>query len=100
MMSLLTHPLHPGEVLAELYLDPLGMSAASLAERLDIPCARIQKILAGKDGISAGIAIRLGRLFSTTPEFWMNLQRHWELNGAPISPGTSGTTSVGHTDAE
>ena len=98
-MSLLTQSLHPGEVLAELYLDPLGMSAASLAEDLDLPRTCVQVILTGKGRISADIAIRLGRLFSTTPDFWMNLQRHWDLNSVRIASGASGATSVRHADA-
>ena len=98
-MSLLSHSLHPGEVLAELYLNPLGMSAASLAEDLDLPRRCIQKILTGKGRISADIAIRLGRLFSTKPEFWMNLQRNWDLNSVCIAPGASGATSDGRADA-
>lgn len=81
-MSLLTQSLHPGEVLAELYLDPLEMSPVSLAEKLDISHQLVQKVIKGKGDISADIAIRLGRLFSTTPEFWMNLQRNWDLSCA------------------
>ena len=91
-MSLLTQSLHPGEVLAELYLDPLGMSAASLAEDMDLPRTCVQVILTGKGRISADIAILLGRLFSTTPEFWTNLQRHWDQNSGRMSPGASEPT--------
>lgn len=78
-MSLLTNPSHPGEVLAELYLDPLGMNAAALASRLDVCHTRIEGLLEQQASIDVDTALRLARFFSTTPEYWMNLQRSWDL---------------------
>ena len=88
-MSLLIHSLHPGEVLAELYLDPLGMSAASFAEELDLPRTLVQGILDRRACISGRTAARLARRFSTTPQFWTNLQRQWDQNSGRMSPGAS-----------
>ncbi len=65
-------PLHPGEVPREEFLDPLGMSAYALAKSLCVPLNRITAILAGERAVSADTALRLGRFFGTTPEFWIN----------------------------
>ena len=78
-MSLPIDPLHPGEVLAGLYLAPLGMSAIALAARLDAPRTRIERLIGGRTAITVDTAMRLARFFSTTPEYWMNLQRAWDL---------------------
>lgn len=78
-MSLLKDPAHPGEVLKELYLDPLGMSPYALARRLRVPRTRIERLVRGKTGISADTALRLARFFNTTPEYWLNMQRAWDL---------------------
>jgi addiction module HigA family antidote len=67
-------PLHPGEVLREEFLRPLGMSAYALAKALRVPVNRVTAILAGERAISANTALRLARFFGTTPEFWINLQ--------------------------
>ena len=91
-MSLPTRSLHPGEVLAELYLDPFGMSAASLAEELDVPHTLVQGVLDGRAGISGNTAARLARRFSTTPQFWTNLQRHWDQNSGRMPTGASEPT--------
>lgn len=78
-MSLLTTPSHPGEVLSELYLKPLGLSAFALAKRLDIPRTRIERLVRQETRLSADSAIRLATFFNTTPEYWMNLQHAWDL---------------------
>jgi antitoxin HigA-1 len=78
-MSLLKKPSHPGEVLNELYLVPLEMSAITLAKKLLVPRTRIERILRGETAITADSAMRLAKFFSTTPEYWMNLQRAWDL---------------------
>ena len=78
-MSLLSNPSHPGEVLSELYLKPLGMSAIALAKRLDVPRTRIERLVRQESNLSADSAIRLATFFDTTPEYWMNLQRAWDL---------------------
>jgi addiction module HigA family antidote len=72
-------PLHPGEVLKEEFLEPLGMSAYALAKALHVPVNRITAILAGERAISADTALRLARFFGTTAEFWINLQGGHDL---------------------
>ena len=78
-MSLITNPCHPGEVLLELYLVPLEMSAPALARRLDVPRTRIERLVKGETSLTADTAMRLATFFGTTPEYWMNLQRAWDL---------------------
>ena len=78
-MTMLQDPSHPGEVLKELYLVPLGMSAIALARELHVPRTRIERLVKGKTGVSADTAIRLAKFFRTTPEYWLNLQRAWDL---------------------
>lgn len=78
-MTLLQDPSHPGEVLDELYLKPLGLSAIALARRLHVPRTRIERLVKGETGLSADTAMRLARFFRTTPEYWLNLQRSWDL---------------------
>ncbi|MEI7600219.1 MAG: HigA family addiction module antitoxin [Aestuariivirga sp.] len=78
-MSLLVNPSHPGEVLEELYLVPLGLSAIALAKRIHVPRTRIERLVKGDTALSADTAMRLAKLFGTTPEYWMNLQRAWDL---------------------
>jgi len=78
-MSLLVNPSHPGEVLQELYLAPLGLSSIALAKRIHVPRTRIERLVKGETALSADTAMRLSRLFGTTPEYWMNLQRAWDL---------------------
>jgi antitoxin HigA-1 len=72
-------PIHPGEILAD-ELKENGISAAQLARALDVPANRISQIVAGKRAVSADTALRLARYFRTTPEFWMNLQKTYELD--------------------
>ncbi len=78
-MTMLQDPSHPGEVLKELYLVPLGMSAIALARELHVPRTRVERLVKGKTGVSADTAMRLARFFGTTPEYWLNLQRAWDL---------------------
>ncbi len=72
-------PSHPGEVLAQLYLEPLGMSAIGLARRLDVPRTRIERLVRGETSLTADTAMRLAKFFGNTAEFWMNLQRAYDL---------------------
>ena len=74
-MSLLTDPSHPGEVLSELYLLPLGMKAPTLARHLGVPRTRIARLVNGETALTADTAMRLAAFFRTTPEYWMDLQR-------------------------
>ncbi len=71
--------IHPGEILKDLYLDPLEMSAGTLAKKLNVPRTRIERIVTGKTGITSDTALRLARFFDTTPELWMNLQVSYDL---------------------
>ena len=78
-MTLMKKPSHPGEVLSELYLEPLDLSPIALAKRLHVPRTRIERLVKGETALTVDTAIRLARFFSTTPEYWMNLQRAWDL---------------------
>ncbi|SIQ68310.1 addiction module antidote protein, HigA family [Rhizobium sp. RU35A] len=72
--------IHSGEILRDLYLEPLGMSAYALAKTLRVPRTRIERIIvAEKIGISADTALRLAKFFRTTPELWLNLQSNYDL---------------------
>ena len=72
-------PIHPGEILRDLYLEPLEMSAGALARKINVPRTRIERIVAEKVGITSDTALRLSRYFGTTPEVWMNLQTSYDL---------------------
>jgi antitoxin HigA-1 len=79
-------PIHPGEILAD-ELAALGVSAAALAKALHVPANRISQILAGKRGITADTALRLGRWFGTGPQLWLNLQQAYDLDIAQLESG-------------
>jgi addiction module HigA family antidote len=72
-------PTHPGEMLLKEFLEPMGMTQMGLAKHLDWPYARLNEIIKGKRGISAASALDLGEALRTGPEFWLNLQRNWDL---------------------
>jgi addiction module HigA family antidote len=72
-------PIHPGEVLREEFLGPLGMSAHALAMELKVPAPRINEIVRERRAITSDTALRLARYFGTTPEFWLNLQTSYDL---------------------
>jgi addiction module HigA family antidote len=75
-------PLHPGEMLREEFMKPLGLSANALAIALRVPVTRISEILRERRGITADTALRLARYFNMTPEFWMRLQMDFDLESA------------------
>jgi addiction module HigA family antidote len=75
-------PLHPGEVLREEFMKPMGLKAYGLAKDLQIERPRLERIVREEQGITADTALRLGKYFGTTPEFWMNLQIRYELQKA------------------
>jgi addiction module HigA family antidote len=75
-------PVHPGEMLREEFLVPLGMSANALALAVGVPATRIGEIVNERRGISGDTALRLGEYFRTGAEFWMNLQGRYELEVA------------------
>ncbi len=78
---------HPGEILREEFLAPLGMSANALARELRVPPNRITAIVNGTRSVTADTALRLARYFGTTPEFWINLQAGHELSRARVEAG-------------
>lgn len=80
-------PLHPGEVLREEFMEPLGIKAYSLAKKLQIERPRLERIVREQAGISADTALRLGRFFGTSAEFWLNLQLAYELQQARAEIG-------------
>jgi len=75
---------HPGEVLREEYLVPLGLSARALAKELGVPANRVTEIMRGERDVTADTAIRLGRYFRTDPRFWLNLQAAHDLSKAQV----------------
>lgn len=79
-------PVHPGEILTE-ELQERGMSANALAEALAVPPNQIATILKEQQGITADTALRLSRYFGTTPQFWLNLQKSFELRSAELAAG-------------
>ncbi len=81
VMSVLP-PIHPGEILLEEFMEPLGLSQNKLAEALGVDAGRTNRIVTGKCSITADTALRLAKYFGTTPQLWMNLQSHYELEVA------------------
>ena len=75
-------PIHPGEILNEEFLEPMGISQYRLAKSLSVPARRINEIVLGKRAITADTAMRLARYFGTSPQFWMNLQGRYDLDVA------------------
>jgi len=73
---------HPGEILAEEFMKPLGLSARALGELIGVPSNRISEIARQRRDVSADTAIRLGRYFGTDPRFWLNLQAAFDLSKA------------------
>lgn len=80
-------PTHPGEMLLEEFLRPLGMTQIELAERIHTSYPRVNELVNGKRGVTPDTALRLAKLFGTTPEFWLNGQRNWDLWHALHSKG-------------
>jgi len=75
-------PVHPGEILREDLMAPLGLSINRLARDLHVPVNRVSEIVNGRRGITADTALRLARYFGSTPEFWLNLQAGYDLQHA------------------
>ena len=75
-------PVHPGAVLREEFLKPMGLSQYRLAKDINVPARRINEIVKGKRAITADTALRLGRYFGTSAEFWLNLQSQYDLEMA------------------
>ncbi|HEX4767980.1 MAG TPA: HigA family addiction module antitoxin [Lichenihabitans sp.] len=79
--------LHPGEILREEFLVPLGLSAGKVARSIGVPRTRVERIVAEQTGISADTAVRLERLFGASAQFWMNAQAAYDLETAQTAIG-------------
>jgi addiction module HigA family antidote len=81
MVRIPTHrqPTHPGEMLLEEFLRPMGITQRQLADALHVPYQRINEIINGRRGITPATALRLAKFFEVSPDFWMNLQLRWDL---------------------
>jgi addiction module HigA family antidote len=91
--------IHPGEILFEEFMKPLGLSANKLALELHVPSNRIIAILSARRAISADTALRLARYFSTSADFWMNLQARYDLQQAEDARAAAITREVRPRDA-
>ena len=87
MMRIPTHrvPTHPGELLLQEFLIPLGMTQRDLAAAIHVPFQRVNEVVRGKRGVTPSTALRLSKFFGTSPDFWMNLQLRWDLYHAQRS---------------
>jgi addiction module HigA family antidote len=79
MSNKLLPPIHPGEILLEEFLKPMGVSQYRLAKAISVPARRINEIVHGKRAITADTALRLSRYFGMTDRFWLNLQTRYDL---------------------
>ena len=75
-------PTHPGDILLNDFLIPLGMTQQDLAEAVQVPYQRVNEIVRGRRGVTPSTALRLARFFGTSSGFWMNLQLRWDLHAA------------------
>ncbi len=82
MVDKVLDPIHPGEILQEEFLTPMGLSQNQVALALGVPARRINEIVLGKRGITADTALRLGAYFGMDAQFWLNLQSHYDLEQA------------------
>lgn len=80
-------PIHPGEILREEYLAPLGLSVNALAVALKVPATRLHEIVKGRRAVTADTALRLARYFGGDAESWLNLQLRYELRRAELASG-------------
>jgi addiction module HigA family antidote len=72
-------PVHPGEILRDEFLQPMDLSAGSLAKQLNVPRTRIERLVAEQSAVTPDTALRLARFFDMSPQFWMNLQTSYDL---------------------
>jgi addiction module HigA family antidote len=80
-------PIHPGEILLEEFLKPMGISQYRLAKDIGVPAMRINKIVRGERAITADTALRLARYFGMSVEFWTGIQTHYEIEMAKMNLG-------------
>ena len=81
MIRIPTHraPTHPGQMLSEEFLKPMGITQRQLAYSIHLPYQRINEIINGRRGVTPSTALRLSKFFSVSPDFWLNLQLRWDL---------------------
>jgi len=81
MIRIATHraPTHPGEMLSEEFLKPMGLTQRQLADSIHVPYQRINEIVNGRRGVTPSTALRLSKYFGVSPDFWLNLQLRWDL---------------------
>jgi addiction module HigA family antidote len=72
-------PTHPGEMLLEEFLNPMGLTQRELADAIHVPYQRVNDIMNGRRGITPSTALRLAKYFNMTPDFWMNVQLRWDM---------------------
>lgn len=94
MKKKVLHPVHPGEVLLEEFLNPMGLSQNKLAVNIGVPARRINEIVLEKRKVSADTALRLGRFFGMSSEFWLGLQSQYDLDVAADALGDRLTKEV------
>lgn len=82
MTAKLLAPIHPGEILREEFMTPMGLSSHAVGRAIGVTAARVNEIVNEKRGVTADTALRLGRYFGTTPDVWVNLQKKFELEMA------------------
>ena len=93
-MNMLESPMHPGEVLKELYLEPMGIGARAFAKHLSIPRTRIERIIKGTAAISTDTAMRLARACNMTPHYWLNMQTNFDMAKAANEIDVSGIEPI------
>ena len=81
MIRIPTHrtPTHPGDMLLEEFLKPMGLTQRELADSIRVPYQRINEIINGRRGVTPSTALRLSKFFGVSPDFWLNLQLRWDL---------------------
>ena len=81
MLRIPTHraPTHPGEMLLEEFLNPMGITQRQLADAIHVPYQRINEIINGRRGVTPATALRLAKYFNLSADYWMNLQQRWDL---------------------
>jgi addiction module HigA family antidote len=91
MVRIPTHrePTHPGEMLLEEFLKPMGLSQKELADGIHVPYQRVNELIRGRRGVTPSTALRLARFFGMSPDFWLNLQLRWDLYHAQQAEQTT-----------
>lgn len=93
-MSILKNPVHPGSILKYEFLEPLSMSPYKLAQFVKVPRTRLERLAEEKTSVTPDTALRLGKFFGTTPQFWMNLQTNYEMAKAEAEIDISDITTL------